>query len=60
MHARGKTFNDIPCVNDDATWITALSEITQRHLSGWPTLGGVDAGALEAQRKAALAMGAKH
>jgi protoporphyrin/coproporphyrin ferrochelatase len=60
LHAGGKVFNYIPCVNDDAAWITALSEIAQRHLSGWPTLGGVDGGTLEAQRKAAVALGAKH
>ncbi len=61
LHAGGKVFNYIPCVNDDPTWITALSEIAQHHLAGWPTQGQgtVDAGVLEAQKQAALDMGAK-
>ena len=61
LHAGGKVFNYIPCVNDDPTWITALSEIAQHHLAGWPTQGqgAVDAGVLEAQKQAALDMGAK-
>jgi len=56
LHAGGKVFNYIPCVNDDPVWITALSEIAQRHLAGWPTQGSVDAGMLEAQKQMALKM----
>jgi ferrochelatase len=36
LHAGGKEFHYIPCLNDSADWITALSHIAQQHLSGWP------------------------
>ncbi len=36
-HAGGEQFRYIPCLNDDNTWITALSHIAQQHLHGWPT-----------------------
>ncbi len=36
LHAGGKEFHYIPCLNDSAEWITALSHIAQQHLSGWP------------------------
>ncbi|WP_395027750.1 ferrochelatase [Comamonas odontotermitis] len=39
MHAGGKRFDYIPCLNDQPTWITALSELAQQHLQGWPTRG---------------------
>jgi protoporphyrin/coproporphyrin ferrochelatase len=56
--AGGQTFNYIPCLNDDAAWLGALSSITQRHLSGWPT-NAVDAEALKITRDEALKLGAK-
>ncbi|MES2879282.1 MAG: ferrochelatase [Pseudomonadota bacterium] len=59
LTAGGKEFNYIPCLNDDAAWITALCEVTQQHLAGWPTQAGTDAPALAASRAAALALGAK-
>ena len=59
LHAGGKAFHYIPCLNDDPAWITALCEITQQHLAGWPTQAPVDSAALEASRVAALGMGAK-
>jgi ferrochelatase len=58
LHAGGKEFNYIPCLNDDPAWITALCEITQQHLAGWPTQTPPDAQALAAARTAALALGA--
>ncbi len=58
LHAGGKVFNYIPCLNDDPAWITALAGIAARHLAGWPTHGAPDSAALAASRKAALAMGA--
>jgi ferrochelatase len=58
LHAGGKEFNYIPCLNDDPAWITALCEITQQHLAGWPTQTPPDAQALAASRTAALALGA--
>ena len=59
LTAGGQAFNYIPCLNDDAAWITALCEVTQQHLAGWPTQAGTDASALAASRAAALALGAK-
>ncbi|AVP58261.1 ferrochelatase [Pulveribacter suum] len=40
MEAGGKEFRYIPCLNDDAAWITALSQIAQQHLAGWPLAAG--------------------
>ena len=37
LHAGGKDFHYIPCLNDSPAWITALTGIAQRHLGGWPT-----------------------
>jgi len=37
LQAGGKEFHYIPCLNDDPAWISALCEITQQHLTGWPT-----------------------
>lgn len=36
LHAGGKEFHYIPCLNDSPAWITALSHIAQQHLAGWP------------------------
>ena len=36
LHAGGKEFHYIACLNDSTPWITALSRIAQQHLSGWP------------------------
>ena len=60
LHAGGKEFHYIPCLNDDPTWITALCEVTQQHLLGWPTQTPPDAQALAASRAAAKAMGCPH
>lgn len=37
LHAGGKEFHYIPCLNDSSAWIAALAAIAERHLSGWPT-----------------------
>jgi len=37
LHEGGKEFHYISCMNDSAAWITALSAIAERHLSGWNT-----------------------
>jgi ferrochelatase len=58
LHAGGKTFHYIPCLNDDAAWIQALGGLVEQHLAGWPTRTALDAAALAAQREAALALGA--
>jgi ferrochelatase len=59
LHAGGKEFHYIACLNDDPAWITALCELTQQHLAGWPTQSKADTQALAASRSAALAQGAK-
>ena len=37
LHAGGKDFRYIPCLNDSTAWITALAAIAEQHLAGWPT-----------------------
>jgi len=59
MEAGGQDFHYIPCLNDDPQWIEALGQISQQHLSGWPTLAAPDASALAISKAAALALGAK-
>ena len=58
LHAGGKVFHYIPCLNDDPEWITALCNVTQQHLLGWNTLDEVNPQALAISREAALALGA--
>ena len=58
LKAGGKEFHYIPCLNDNEAWISALCDISQQHLAGWPTLAPADAGQLAASRERALAMGA--
>ena len=57
--AGGKTFHYIPCLNDDPEWITALCNVSERHLAGWDTQDEPDVAAMATSRIAALAMGAK-
>jgi len=35
LHAGGKRFRYIPCLNDDACWLDGFTAIVQRHLQGW-------------------------
>ena len=57
LHAGGKEFHYIPCLNDSADWITALSAIAQQHMGGWPLQVASDT-ALAAAKAHALAGGA--
>jgi ferrochelatase len=59
LHAGGQEFHYIPCLNDDPVWVTALADIAQQHLQGWPTLAEPDTAALARSRQQALALGAK-
>jgi ferrochelatase len=59
LHAGGQEFHYIPCLNDDPVWVTALADIAQQHLQGWPTLAAPNASALATSRELALALGAK-
>ena len=42
----------------DATKVTALADVAERHLAGWPTCEQPDEAALAASRARALAAGA--
>ncbi len=59
MHAGGKQFEYIACVNDSSEWLSALSAISLQHLAGWPTQTAPDPQEAAASRAAALARGAK-
>jgi ferrochelatase len=58
LAAGGTSFHFIPCLNDDAAWIAALGQLTERHLAGWPTQEPADPQVLVRSREAALARGA--
>jgi ferrochelatase len=59
LHAGGEQFQYIECLNDSPDWIRALTDLTERHLQGWPTKAADDPMALKASRERALALGAK-
>ena len=58
LHAGGQRFDYIACLNDSNAWITALADVAERHLAGWPTREQPDEAALDASRARALAAGA--
>ncbi|NBD21901.1 ferrochelatase [Aquabacterium fontiphilum] len=60
LHHGGKAFHYIPCLNDQPQWITALCDLIERHLQGWPTqpVQQPTEAALKAQCERARAMGA--
>jgi ferrochelatase len=37
LHAGGKEFTYIPCLNEAPVWIHGLAEIVEQHMIGWPT-----------------------
>ena len=57
LHAGGKEFHYIACLNDSPQWITALSAVAQQHMAGWPVQVASDA-ELAAAKAHALAGGA--
>jgi protoporphyrin/coproporphyrin ferrochelatase len=59
LHAGGKEFNYIPCLNDSQPWITALADVAEQHLAGWDTKSAPDAQELALQKQLAVAMGSK-
>jgi len=59
MTAGGQAFHYIPCLNDSPEWITALCQLAQQHLAGWPTQSIDDEAALARSRAAAIALGAQ-
>lgn len=61
LHAGGKDFHYISCLNDRPDWIAALADVAASHLQGWPVSAdnvqkNADAAARQAAR--AVAMGA--
>jgi ferrochelatase len=62
LHAGGKTFNYIPCMNDEPLWIDALAAISGQHMQGWPTTIQAiheNAQSLACGRNLAMDLGAK-
>lgn len=53
LAAGGTGFNYIACLNESAEWITALADLVERQLAGWPVARL--SGAVQAQRETALA-----
>ncbi len=60
LHAGGQSYRYIPCVNDDALAMSALADLVQTNLAGWPVAPAAqDAAQREGQRLSALALGAQ-
>jgi ferrochelatase len=60
LHAGGKTFHYISCLNDSTLAIDALAAVATQHLSGWDTQTAPDVATLAHSRSEALALGAKN
>lgn len=54
LHAGGKRFEYIPCLNDAPEGMAALADLALRHLQGWP-LEPIPTGTDETERQARLA-----
>ena len=52
LHAGGKEFNYIPCLNESPAWMRGFAEIAEQHLIGWPTM--MTASLREEQKQQAL------
>lgn len=57
LTAGGEHFHYLPCLNEDPNWISALADLTERHLAGWPATPP-NQQALEQQQARAKALGA--
>lgn len=58
LHAGGKEFHYLPCLNDRDDWIQALAHIAESNLQGWPTLTPPDQSSLNLSALRAKALGA--
>lgn len=58
LKSGGKEFNYIPALNDTPEWISALANISERHLQGWPTKESIPTDKLNESAARAKAMGA--
>ncbi len=59
LKAGGKEYHYIPALNENEDWIRALTQLVERHLSGWPTHTNIDAKEQEACANRALSLGAR-
>jgi ferrochelatase len=60
LAAGGTEFNYITCLNDQPHWISALSQLAQRHLSGWPIEAPTPSSEFATRESRARALGAEH
>ena len=60
LHAGGKAFHYISCLNDSPLAIDALAAVATQHLGGWDTQTAPDVSTLAHSRAEALALGAKN
>ena len=58
LHAGGETFHYIPCLNDSATWVNGMHELSKLHMGGW-SMQNAYPNELETSRNEALALGAE-
>lgn len=61
LMAGGQAYRYIPCLNDDAQGVAALTDLVQAHLSGWPVSPPTaeSTAQLQVQQERALSMGAE-
>jgi protoporphyrin/coproporphyrin ferrochelatase len=59
LHNGGKEFNYIPALNDSPVWLSALANVAEKHMQGWPTKEVQSAQRLAQSSSLAKAMGAK-
>ena len=57
LTAGGQHFHYLPCLNENASWISALADLAERHLAGWP-LNPPDPASLQRQAVRAKTRGA--
>jgi ferrochelatase len=58
LHAGGKQFSYIPCLNENQPWIEALTALSLNHLGNWLNITPPDAASLARQASRARELGA--
>ena len=58
LHAGGKQFSYIPCLNENQPWIEALTTLSLNHLGNWLSIAPPDAASLARQASRARELGA--
>jgi ferrochelatase len=59
LHAGGKNFQYIPCLNNSTDWLDAMHQLACTHLQGWPTMSETPA-TLALRLNHAQQVGAQH